>query len=124
MLASAQIQEVEDQLQAEARAYLDATAKALRDRGLRVGWEVRAGRPADEIIRAAETTSADLIVLSTHGRGGLKRFALGSVTNEVLHRGVTPVFAVPPKAQGMLTTADETHSVADAAAGDFMATGW
>lgn len=124
ILASQQIQDVEDQLQAEARAYLDAMAKALRERGLRVGWEVRAGRPADEIMRAAETTSADLIVLSTHGRGGLKRFALGSVTNEVLHRGVTPVFAVPPKARGALDAPGDSQSIVDATAEDFLATGW
>ncbi|HUG14305.1 MAG TPA: universal stress protein [Thermomicrobiales bacterium] len=96
MLASQQIIEVEQQLQAEARADLDRIATGLRERGLRVGWEVRAGRPADEIVRAAETTSADLIVISTHGRGGLRRFALGSVTSEIMHRGVTPILAIPP----------------------------
>lgn len=78
-----------------ARRYLDIIAGEIRAKGTEVIWEVRSGRPADEIIRAAETTEADLIIMSTHGRGGIRRWALGSVTNEVLHRGTTPILAIP-----------------------------
>jgi nucleotide-binding universal stress UspA family protein len=123
ILASPQILEVEEQLQADARAYLDAIANELREQGLRVGWEVRGGRPADEIIRAAETTSADLIVIATHGHGGMRRFALGSVTNEVLHRGLTPMVAIPPKVQ-VAHAAGAEATVAEAPVGEYLATGW
>jgi nucleotide-binding universal stress UspA family protein len=94
--SSEYVAEVEQQLETEARVYLDNIAQRLRTQGLSVTWEVRSGRPVDEIVRTAETIGADLIVMSTHGRGGVRRWAFGSVTNEVLHRAETPVLAIPP----------------------------
>lgn len=80
-----------------ARMYLDAMVRSLRPQGIRATWEVRVGRPAFEIMRVAETTAADLIVMSTHGRGGIRRWAFGSVTDDVLHHGSTPMLVVPPR---------------------------
>jgi nucleotide-binding universal stress UspA family protein len=60
---------VEDETRDLARSYLGDIVRGLRAEEVRVTWEVRIGRPADEIIRAAQTTDADLIVKSTHGRG-------------------------------------------------------
>jgi nucleotide-binding universal stress UspA family protein len=96
-LDAEQLAEIETELLEDARGYLDQIAGELREQGVRVLWEVRLGRPADEIIRMAETTDADLLLLSTHGRGGIRRWALGSVTEEVLHRGITPLLVIPPK---------------------------
>jgi nucleotide-binding universal stress UspA family protein len=96
-LSPEQVNDYEAQALADARAYLNDIATDLRAKGLRVVWEVRIGRPAEEITRVAETTTADLILISTHGRGGLRRWALGSVTNELLHRGTTPILAIPPR---------------------------
>lgn len=96
-LSPSQIADVEQQSIADARQYLDLVATDLRARDVRVVWEVRIGRPADEITRAAETMAADLVLLSTHGRGGFRRWALGSVMNEVVHAGQIPVLAIPPK---------------------------
>ena len=78
-----------------ARRYLDLVATERRAQGVRVIWEVRTGKAADEILRATETTDADLIVMATHGRSGIRRWAFGSVTNELLHRGTTPILAIP-----------------------------
>jgi nucleotide-binding universal stress UspA family protein len=85
-----------EEVQDSARSYLDGVVRSLRARGLWASWEVRAGRPVDEITRTAETTAADLIVMSTHGRGGVRRWAFGSVTTQVLHQSQTPVLIVPP----------------------------
>jgi len=85
---------VEDETRDVARNYLDAKARELRADAVRVTWEVRLGRPADEIIRAARTTEADLIVMSSHGRGGMRRWAFGSVADDIVRRGYTPVFVV------------------------------
>lgn len=87
--------ELEGETRDLARSYLDEMGKQLRSEGVRVMWEVREGRPADEIVRAAETTNSDLIVMSTHGRRGIQRWAFGSVTDDVLQRGNTPVLVVP-----------------------------
>jgi nucleotide-binding universal stress UspA family protein len=92
----ARASDIERECLTNGRAYLDRLAGGIRADGTRVVWEVRFGKPADEILRAADTTAADLIVMSTHDRTGIRRLALGSVTNEVLHRGTTPILAIPP----------------------------
>lgn len=87
--------ELEEEARDLARGYLDDMVRRLRREGIRATWEVRLGRPADEIIRAADTIAADLVVMSSHGRGGLRRWAFGSVTDDVLRGGNTPVMVVP-----------------------------
>lgn len=88
--------ELEEQALGDARAYLERTAERLRRAHSNTSWEVRTGRPANELTRAAETSPAPLIMLATHGRGGLRRWALGSVTTEVVRRGRAPVLVLPP----------------------------
>jgi nucleotide-binding universal stress UspA family protein len=97
-LGEAQVAGLEERAESDARAYLDQLAGALRDDGLRVVWETRYGRPAEELARADETSDAGLVVMATHGRGGLSRWALGSVTSELLQRGVAPLMVVRPSA--------------------------
>jgi len=55
---------------------------------------VAAGRPAAEIIRFAEERGSDLVVMSTHGLSGLKRFMMGSVAEKVVRYAPVPVFTV------------------------------
>lgn len=52
----------------------------------------------DEILRVAGGLQADLLVLGTHGRGGLERALLGSVAGSVARRAEYPVLLVPPEA--------------------------
>lgn len=98
-LSPSQIAEVDQRGIMDARGYLDDVANDLRAKDVRVVWEVRVGRTPDEIVRVAETAAVDLIVMATHGLGGIRRWALGSVTNEVLHRCATPILIIPPKAR-------------------------
>jgi nucleotide-binding universal stress UspA family protein len=56
------------------------------------------GPVADAIVRAAEQTQADLIVLGTHGRSGLGRVLLGSVAEQVLRKAPCLVLTVKPGA--------------------------
>lgn len=51
-----------------------------------------------EILVQAARLEADLIVMGTHGRGGVDRMLLGSVTEKVLRKAACPVLAVPPRA--------------------------
>lgn len=113
-LDAQQIAQLTEEAQEEARAYLDRVATRLRADGARVTWEVRVGRAADEIIRVAETIEPDLVVMSSHGRGGVRRWALGSVAEEVLHRGTMPVVVVPRHAasgQAMVASEGELAPV-------------
>ena len=52
------------------------------------------GMPAEEIIHTAETQQADLIVISTHGRTGLKHLFLGSTAERVIRHVHCPVLVV------------------------------
>jgi nucleotide-binding universal stress UspA family protein len=50
-----------------------------------------------EILKAVSEEEADLIVMSTHGRSGLAKMLIGSVTEQVLRTAQTDVLAIPPK---------------------------
>lgn len=54
------------------------------------------GSAVECIISTAQTRHADLIVMGSHGRTGLKRLLLGSVADHVLRRAPCPVLVVPP----------------------------
>lgn len=62
--------------------------------GVNMSAVVRDGRPFKEICHVAETLSVDLIVLTTHGHTGLKRFWLGSTAERVVRRAHCPVLSV------------------------------
>lgn len=55
---------------------------------------IKKGDPAETICSFAEENRIDLIAMSTHGRSGLSRWALGSVTDKVLHCSSKPVLLV------------------------------
>jgi nucleotide-binding universal stress UspA family protein len=64
---------------------------------LRVQFWVRDGKPFAEIIRAAKDTNADLIVMSSHGRGRLAELLLGSTTDRVVQKAPCSVLVVREK---------------------------
>jgi nucleotide-binding universal stress UspA family protein len=76
----------------DAEEYLAPIAVELRNRAVRVETRVRRGNPAEQIVAAARETGADLIAMSTHGRGGLGRLVFGSVAQAVLRQVEIPVF--------------------------------
>ena len=82
-----------DQLRIDAEEYLTAIAAELRAKGLRVDTQVRVGDNAvEEILAGARDVGADLIAMTTHGRGGLGRLLFGSVAEAVLRQADIPVF--------------------------------
>ena len=56
---------------------------------------VRMGAPAHEVLKLAKIRHVNLIVIGSHCRAGLRRFALGSVAEEVLRKAGCPVLIVP-----------------------------
>jgi hypothetical protein len=56
---------------------------------------VAVGPPAEALLETARANDADLIMMTTHGRSGLERWAFGSVTDAVVRRGELPVMVVP-----------------------------
>ena len=83
----------------EAKALVAKTANVLRSAGMSVTTDIVQGDPKTLIIENAEAWGADLIVLGSHGRGGLKRFLLGSVSETVMRHAHCSVEIVrlPPK---------------------------
>jgi nucleotide-binding universal stress UspA family protein len=55
----------------------------------------RDGDPVPEILDAATALGSDVIIMGTHGRAGLERLLLGSVTERVVRRSPVPVLTVP-----------------------------
>ena len=55
------------------------------------------GDPVKAIVQVAESGNFDLIVMATHGRKGMDRFFIGSVTEEVIRRAPCPVFVIRAK---------------------------
>jgi nucleotide-binding universal stress UspA family protein len=56
---------------------------------------VRIGNPAEEILKHLDESDVDLVMMSTHGRSGLKGFDIGGVANKVIHASKVPVWLVP-----------------------------
>jgi nucleotide-binding universal stress UspA family protein len=81
-----------------ARVYLDDVAHRLRlkDPDIHVSVDVRMDAPDAGIIVAAAERAADLVIMATHGRTGLRRATMGSVAGNVLRRGSTPLLLVRP----------------------------
>jgi nucleotide-binding universal stress UspA family protein len=77
-----------------AEGYLASQALRLRDEGLDVDIDVHFGSSPEVITEVAETRQVALIVMATHGYGGLRRWALGSVTDRVVQSSPSPVFVV------------------------------
>lgn len=79
---------------AEAIPYLQDLEQRLRARGLETTSARATGPMPATIIAQASGLGADLIAMTTHGRGGLKRLALGSVAEEVVRHATCPVLLV------------------------------
>jgi nucleotide-binding universal stress UspA family protein len=62
-----------------------------------VGVQMVEGSPVEDILRIAREREADLVVLGTHGRTGLRRAMLGSVAESVVRRAPCSVLVVRPE---------------------------
>lgn len=84
--------EIREAMLGDLKRFADSASTA----GAQVRFEARPGSAVRAILDEAESLHADFIVLGTHGRGGLDRLVLGSVTEKVLRKASCPVLTVPP----------------------------
>ena len=83
------------QLEAEARDYLAEKVKELKEKGFaNVSSVMSLGYGAQEIITLARNTPDNFIAMCTHGRSGIRRWVLGSVTERVVGHSGDPVLIV------------------------------
>jgi nucleotide-binding universal stress UspA family protein len=85
---------VDEMLRADAEAALADVAGLAADYGVDCETRVLEGRPHREIVEYAERTGCDLVVMGTHGRGGIDRLLLGSVAERVVRAARVPVMTV------------------------------
>ncbi len=79
----------------EAESYLNGVVAGLRECGItRVRTAVWYGPAAPTIVEAASVEKVDLIIMTSHGRGGIGRLIFGSVAESVLHGTRTPILLV------------------------------
>jgi nucleotide-binding universal stress UspA family protein len=79
-----------------AEEYIEKVNEKLSGEGFNASYLVKTGSASEEIIKAADETHADLVVMSTHGHSGFGRWDHGSITDKVLHGGNTPLLLVRP----------------------------
>ena len=84
--------EIEDELTAHATELIEASAGSLDEIELTTGVEM--GDPHSAILEYADGHDVDLVVMGTHGRTGVERYLLGSVTEKVVRLSDRPVVTV------------------------------
>ncbi len=93
-LPDAYIPQVDEELEAGAKAYLRQTEDELE--GIDVSAFVVRGAIADGLLNFIDKEAADLVVMTTHARGGLARAAVGSIADRML-QGSAPVLLIRPE---------------------------
>jgi nucleotide-binding universal stress UspA family protein len=97
-------QQLADEQVGQAREYLDHVAADERARGVSVQSHIERGDAASVILDLASRLRPTLVLMTTHGRTGLARFALGSVADRVVRGGEAPVLLMrsfPELRQGL-----------------------
>jgi len=94
------IARMEQNSQTHAQGYIAKMVDRLRKDSVAARGVVVWGVAADEIVDYARKNQVDLIIMSTHGRSGVSRWAFGSVADKVMRRSPVPVLVIPPDSSG------------------------
>lgn len=81
---------------ARARRYLNEKVRGIKSQGMVGSYSVVVGDPSQSIISFSRKERIDLIVMSTHGKSGLKRAIMGSVADSVIRGSGKPVLVIRP----------------------------
>ncbi|MBK6866468.1 MAG: universal stress protein [Burkholderiales bacterium] len=94
-LSAQDITKVEEQWAADGQEIVDAVKKTGESKGVKVKSVLaKSDVVSDAVIAAAKRHKADLIVMASHGRRGVKRLLLGSETQQVLTHSEIPVLVL------------------------------
>jgi nucleotide-binding universal stress UspA family protein len=95
-----------EQLRSATAAHMDELVNGLREGGSRVTSDILEGDVESALLEYVGGHAPALVVLTTHGRGGLKRAMLGSVADALVRRSTMPVLAIRP--DGAAKLADDS----------------
>ncbi len=89
------VEPLADFLRQAAEKALGELEKTAAGKGVQAGKSIRWGHPVEEILKEAEASRSDLIVIGSHGRSALEAALLGSVAFGVIHKDTKiPVLVV------------------------------
>jgi nucleotide-binding universal stress UspA family protein len=89
------VEAAQQAIAADVKKHLEETAGRIS--GIAATKAVLTGAAFVEITQYAESEGIDLIVMGTHGRGGIEHLLLGSVAGRVIRRAPCPVLTIRPK---------------------------
>jgi nucleotide-binding universal stress UspA family protein len=107
---------VVDEVQRELRQEIDERLASADATSMLVFAHVRIGHAADELLRLGAEANADVLVVGTHGRRGMKRLVLGSVASEIVRKASVPVLVARPAIHDTANVGDEPEAVCPACA--------
>jgi nucleotide-binding universal stress UspA family protein len=100
--------ETVDALARKGETVVEEAAEALESLGVPYNTDVVQGNPAPTIVDYAERYDLDLVVMPTHGREGVSRYLIGSVSEKVVRLSTVPVLTVRMEADETLAFPYET----------------
>jgi nucleotide-binding universal stress UspA family protein len=80
----------------QTEVYLSRTADTLRGRGLRAGWQLREGNPAQAILQFVRSADIDILVSTRYGSGNAQQFRMGGTVQKVLSSAIVSVLLIDP----------------------------
>ncbi|HLZ68782.1 MAG TPA: universal stress protein [Dehalococcoidia bacterium] len=98
--------------QEKAKHYLHQQAARLETSGQPAGVLLAQGEPIEQLLAAAEDADVALVVIATHGRGGLQRWYLGSVADKLMRLAPRPVLLLTPEPSADRTAAAPLRRIA------------
>ena len=88
------LEQMEAHRKQNAEAYLKKIVESTRLEGADLSYEVLKGPVASALANWAENNGVDLIVIASHGRSGISRWVMGSVSDRVLRAACVPVLMI------------------------------
>ena len=95
MLSASDASDLQEQVEREAAEYIEGIAGGLERKGIEVEHRLLTGAPAQNIADLSQKASRSLVVMTTHGRSGLMRWVLGSVTDALIRTSGDAVLVIP-----------------------------
>ena len=93
--ASDVIEKLRSKAEVNMQKFLNAVAKSLQNDGIKVRTMVSGNRPSITIVEVADEVGADLIMITSRGRGGMDLFMMGSVAHRIVEHTTKPIILFP-----------------------------
>lgn len=100
---------IDDVLREEGESALERVEEVVAEYGVPIASRLLEGSPSRRIVEYAESEDCDLVVMGTHGRGGIDRLLLGSVAEGVVRGSSVPVLTVRVGDEEENPTASESN---------------